>query len=658
MLDRLIQSMIASENLAVDDVFLEGLDRGNDAEQALCYNSLVRRATIPGLSGVIIRFDRLSGSLQEATLADIRTFYHALRHCGRTGDAATRQAALRLIACGRQGKLAYVISENLHESDDLVSRAAVEAMVSLAGWVAGETRKLNHCPVDLNLIERWVEPKNSVGLLRADPAVTTPAQIYRELIDQRGEIEQAVSRAIDVHRGRHGAELLRAALLLADWPGSRTLAILHTAKHGGQSPMVRRLQQPPTSEHVEAFLLGGSHGGLRSQFGSVFAHIEDPATLDVLLQKSHWLKDHRLQLCVHQVTRGTWFGLEELERQCRRQAPVKSACIGDWLTCSGLPDQAQDERLKTLCESAKADAAARLHLLRLAMARRRGASIDFLKTFLNDPDERLARMAAREILRRRPSDMENILLQLMTSAEASVRRVISRSIGHVGFEHYWERFDALDKRTRGQAGRAMLKLLPDSVARLGRRLSSGSIEQRLKAMQMTQELKQAQALKEPLLQLIQHPHARVRSKAIGILGEIEGVDFGVLLDKALIDQDSRVRANAIEVLESRRKAEYVPLLAHRARGAQNRERANAIKALHKLRAGTAGTQLMSMLHDQRSEHRISAMWALRQIGWWQLLNEVARIAKEDGDMKVRRYALTMLRGVAETIQHQKKEKVG
>ena len=54
--------------------------------------------------------------------------------------------------------------------------------------------------------------------------------------------------------------------------------------------------------------------------------------------------------------------------------------------------------------------------------------------------------------------------------------------------------------------------------------------------------------------------------------------------------------------------------------------------------------------DQRSEHRISALWALRQIGWWQLLNEVGRIAKEDENLRVRRYALGILKHIADTMQ--------
>ena len=77
---------------------------------------------------------------------------------------------------------------------------------------------------------------------------------------------------------------------------------------------------------------------------------------------------------------------------------------------------------------------------------------------------------------------------------------------------------------------------------------------------------------------------------------------------------------------------------------------NAIKALHKMKVRQATQALHAMLQDARPEHRISAMWALRQIGWWQLLNEVGRIAKEDQNLRVRRYALAVLRTVAEMVR--------
>ena len=212
----------------------------------------------------------------------------------------------------------------------------------------------------------------------------------------------------------------------------------------------------------------------------------------------------------------------------------------------------------------------------------------------------------------------------------------------------------MDTATRKQAGRAMLKLLPDGVQRLSRRLAGGPIEQRIKALTIVQELQLAAQLRPVLEPLISHPNSRVRSKAVSALGELADIGPDLLLEKVLNDQDPRVRANAIEILESKGRHEYVPLLAQRARSSHHRERANAIKAMSSMKVSAAAAALIGMLRDSRSEHRISALWALRQIGWWQLLNEVGRLAKEDPNLRVRRYALTVLRGAAETIQADKK----
>jgi HEAT repeat protein len=238
-----------------------------------------------------------------------------------------------------------------------------------------------------------------------------------------------------------------------------------------------------------------------------------------------------------------------------------------------------------------------------------------------------------------------------------VRGIISRSIGQVGFDNFWLRFDRLDRPTRKQAGRAMLKLLPDATTRLARRLGSGSVEQRLKAMQITHELGLAESLREALTAVSNHPHPKVRSKAISVLGGLQAPAVDVLMERVLNDPDSRVRANAIEVLESQPRTQFIPQLAQRAKLGQNRERANAIKALHKMKVGNVGPQLIEMLRDSRPEHRVSAMWALRQMGWWKLLQEVGRVAKEDENIRVRRYAVGVLKGVAEMVQSAK-EKVG
>jgi HEAT repeat protein len=307
----------------------------------------------------------------------------------------------------------------------------------------------------------------------------------------------------------------------------------------------------------------------------------------------------------------------------------------------------QDDRLAAVLTACGDGFPARLRLFRLVARRRRGASVTFLKAFLTDPDERLVRMAAREIVRRRPPDFENTLLQLMTSATPTVRRVVSRAVGKAGFDHFWAKFDRLPKATRKQAGRAMLKLLPDAPQMLRRRLGPGPLERRLKALQMVHELGLADAMRDVVLALCQDGDARVRSKAVLVAGEVANVTPDALIDRLLHDADARVRANTIEVLESKADARFLPVLTERARAASNRERANAIKALFRMRVSTVSGQLFTMLRDGRPEHRISAMWALRQIGWWQLIGEVGRLAKQDENVRVRRYAITLLKGVAE-----------
>src|SRR6185295_19379000 len=183
--------------------------------------------------------------------------------------------------------------------------------------------------------------------------------------------------------------------------------------------------------------------------------------------------------------------------------------------------------------------------------RKRGSSVALLQQFLGDADERLVRMAAREIVRRRPPEFETILLQRMTSAAPSVRRVIARAIGQAGFEHYWQRFDRLPRAVRKQAGRAMFKILPDALQRLQRRLTDGPVEQRIKAMQMAQELGVADALRQTLVQLCTDPNPKLRSKAVSVIGGVESVPADVLVDRLVNDADARVRANTIEALEAK-----------------------------------------------------------------------------------------------------------
>ena len=641
--ERLFQALIESTNEAADDTLLEALRLGTAAEQSAVLSALFRRKTTHGLIGVIGQYEALPETIQTMIVEQIHLLHHALREAARGSRVPTRLAALKLIALARQGKLAYVLSENLHEPDPAVSKGAVDALVGLSRWIAIETKALQ------------LDRMSAEG---EDGQPGEAATVYAQLMAQRPEIEQAVARAVDGHRGKHGAELLRAALLLADWPLSRTLAILNTAKHGAQGTMLRKLQQPPESEHVDAFLQGTCHGGLRSHLNAVFGHINEAPVLDGLLRRTHWLKELTLSVAMHSVLRGCWWEEAELARDLTRRTPVDAARIANWLVTSGLSDSAIDDRLAQLGKHAATDLPARLHLLRIACSRRAGAGTAFLKNCLADPDERIVRMAARELVRRKVPDLDGTLLPMMASAPASVRRVIGRTVGKSGFEQYWNNFDRLEKPRRQQAGKLILKLLPDASQRLSRRLGATQPEDRLKAMQVVQELSLVESMRDRVLSLCSDPNPRLRSKAVSILGEVQSIEPDTLVESLLNDADPRVRANMIEALEPKQQTNFVLLLVQRARTGTNRERANAIKVLHRLRMNVFDEALGAMLDDPRPEHRISGMWALRQTGLWSRLPQLAQLARADGNLRVRRYALAVLKTISDSVKAQRQKANG
>ncbi len=654
-LQKLLSLLVSSDNQAADDLLLEALRVGNEQERAIALEAITRRANTHGLFGVLEQFADLPQSLQKMVVAKSQAFYFALSDAGRSDKRSARIAAMRIIAASRTGKLSYVLSENLRDPDDELSKAACDSLVDLARWVNTQSRLMHRFGQDPHeddgLTPIGDEKSANDSTIMAAPTMGSDlTTAYAQVMRERPEIESAVARALDWGKSKHIPDLLRAALLLCDHPQSKTLAILKTTRHGGQASMVRKLQQPPGADHVEAFLLGASHGHLRTNFGQAFAQITDRRVLDALLRRSHWLRDTQLATCIGHVDRGVWWSENDLPRDLEHRTPRDAMRIADWIVASGLHDTMQDERLLQLIDHAQTDPQTRLHILRVASQRPKGTSVVMLSKMLDDSDERLVRIAVREIVRRRAPDFENMLLQRMARATDSVRRVISRSIGQVGFESFWNRFDRIDRKARKQAGKAMLKILTDAPVRIARYLVSGTVEQRVRGLQIVQELELTHQFREQLTTLCQHPNARVRSKAVSLLVEVPAEATSNILEKVLSDTDARVRANAIEVLEVKRSTEYIPMLTERARSTNNRERANAIKALHRMKIGVAGEQLGLMLKDARVEHRISALWTLRNIGLWGLISEVGRLAKADESLKVRRYAASILKNVIEMLQ--------
>jgi hypothetical protein len=170
----LVKALVGSENEAADELLLEGLKIGTAAEQSVVLDALLVRKTTRGLAGVVQNYDALPPTLQTHVLDNIRMLYSALRECGRSDNSDARLASMKLIALSRQGKLAYVLSENLHDPDEVLSKAAVEALVALSRWVATSTRRLQRDYADQVLKPLAQENAATPADSEKPPATTAP----------------------------------------------------------------------------------------------------------------------------------------------------------------------------------------------------------------------------------------------------------------------------------------------------------------------------------------------------------------------------------------------------------------------------------------------------------------------------------------------------
>ena len=339
-------------------MLLEGLRLGVEVEKAVMLDALMSRKTTRGLSGVISYYENLPPRLQGHVLRHIKIFHHALRESGRSDRPELRLASMRLIALGREGKLAYVISENLHDSQEELSKAAVEAIVSLAKWVSDTSRRFAG---PLSAVRRRTRGRGFAG--------GGFATRFREIMEQRPEIETAVARALDVHRGKQTQEFLRARCFWPIRPGAKRWPFCRRRNMAGRARWCVAFSSRP-AETCRRFSPRGDARTTAAPFrDSLLAH-HRAAVLDAILRKTHWLKDHQLQLCMHQVTRGAWW--QEVDLIAGRPEPTgpgRRRSIGEWLAVSGTHDLMQDERMNAAGGTLQGTITrARLRLLRIAVA--------------------------------------------------------------------------------------------------------------------------------------------------------------------------------------------------------------------------------------------------------------------------------------------------
>ncbi len=610
---------------AVDDVLLESLRLGEPPEQLAIVETLLVRRTAHGLAGLVAQFATLPDTIRRRLVARCDMLAPAVSRCARADTELPRVSAARFIGEAGSARLIYILGELLRSGSSDVFGAACEATAALADsiWCAADDLRQGR----LDGEERGA--------------------IFDRLVAIGSELEPLVLRALDAPRGSDSPGLARAAVqIMAVRRGPLCEAM---RRHGGRPwPLVSsRLARPSDAAAVAALLACAGRGPLRQEIVARLAAADAAEALPGLVDHAYRLVDPALQSA---ALAGRGRALSEQEIRVLRERSAGGAARAALWLAHGTGRQGTEVTAEAVWKHA---GGCGVSLLRSTVDVP-GAHHRLATRILEGDEERAGRMAARVLARAGEAGSDRILLRRLASAPPTVRATIARRIGARSFHLYWERFDLMMPEARQSAGRALFKMLPQELARLKRLLVSGTPNEAIKALCVASELGIAQQVRDEIRQLCEHGDAKVRSKAVLMIGELlaEGRDAEAeqRLEAALVDADDRVRANAIEVLERTGRRELASLLEARSRLGRNRERANAIRAMARMRLADPQRPLFDMLRDRRDPHRLSALWAVEQTGQWKLLEEVVRLARSDSNSRVRRYALGTVQRMAEQMR--------
>ncbi len=445
------------------------------------------------------------------------------------------------------------------------------------------------------------------------------------------------------HQHRRRGVLL-AAMYFAHQPSNLLLRHIADRRGAAYQPAAELVAQADHPATVRALLALGAFEPLREPVSRGLATPACGAHLPLMVESAHLLSCPAVRVTLGKVKRAdhlrpTVYGLGRFTAAQTRRLPR-------WLAALPIDEAGRLAELAKLVGSD--EPIARLLALRELLGIDQAGADDVIAAMCFDAREPIARIALRHLIRRRWSGLGRLMVRLVGSPHAGLRRLAERQLGPVGFDRYWSNWPGLSPSMRATAGRALMKIDPGFLRKLAERMASDAADQRLQAVMMCRALDQASYFEPHLVRLSRDADKRVASAAVKALGEIaESQPAAEALGAALNHEDDRVRANAIEALEQmKRTAAVRDRLEHIAGGRGNRSRATAIKALLELPLADAMPQLQRMLTDGDPTHRISALWVVERLGLLPLVQEVAELARHDVQPKVRRRALRLVRDIA------------
>ncbi len=586
------------DNAAADTALVEILPELRGRAQATAFDLLVRRGDAARLAPVLGRFDALDESLQTLIVSRARGLFAAVRTAIGSSKVEQRTGAIEVIVRSDTSELAYLLADALRVQCPRTRALAAEGLHRMADqWLLG----------------------SGADVLSADAGRTSHA----------GFLAQALQAGIMTWEIHHQPKVLEAAVWMAGhlMPAIRLKLDDPKTKIGH---MLNEILTVASSPRLAGFAVRAlAVPVLRAAAARAIGDARDITFIRAVLSHGWLLADDEIRRGCRWIRASRWLhqGMEEFLGFDRREA----AAALQLLDAAGGSHEARIERCRELLDAGDHDL--RTAVLWRLFADPSEAASDLLTTIAGRSSDELARLAMREVKRRRPDSAPP------TRAVDLDDDTVPGSAARKAFDELWQRFDRSSPPDRASL---VERIGGDLFKLLRARLSGSAPADRARAVRVARAVGVVKELQEHIFGLAHDPDSVVRSAAISALADLPGPTSVRILRAAVDDADPRVQADAIEALDRLDTEERIPVTQPKLESPHNRVRANAVKSLLRVELEQAGEVLLDMLEDHSRAQRLSALWVVRRLELGAVLHRIAEMSDSDPDERVKARAARVM----------------
>jgi hypothetical protein len=624
---RTYRYLAALDDAAVDEALAAGTRELDGPYLRFAAEVLLERARPEGLPAVIDCYHRLPADLKARVVSSSAVISPVLRTSIRSHDVQGRLNCLEIASRIGGEALAYLFDLGLMDGSPEVRGVAASTLRQAARRLLGEHPLLGVDPAAAPLgSDRPLASSGQVLQTETEPA---------RLALRRGQLFEALLSGAQRYESHLRREVVEACLWFEPYLGSRLWELVEQPRSRLRRVLSDLLISSDEPQAACFLPQAMAVQAMRSYAIRALRDRRDPRWFRSVLRGAQlWHPWPRVRRAWSHIKKIGY--LDALDDASWAELGLQES-LAILIAASNIGIEKKTDLFERLLNSGTSPSCRRQILLEACRARDWGAGL--LRAVVQqstDPAE--VRMAAYGLLEANCEALAGDLVKRLCSADDTAADDLLGLVADLVFWRLWTRFDSMQEERRVAALAGVKGFAGYLRNRLRVNLAAASASSRVRAVRMTGLLGLADALWRDMLLAAQDPAGRVRSAAVQFLGCSGRSELRQQLRAALDDEDSRVQANAIETVEKAQWPDRVQLIAPKLDSDNNRVRGNAALALVRAGDDRGAGVLTEMLGDSRDEQRITAIWAIRQIGGGAWLDRLAELAEGDPAETVRRLA--------------------